>query len=246
MVPLKYLAVVRQLLDHMEKTQLGNVEQAADLVSAALAHGGTVHCAGIGHGNEGDFLNRAGGLAAVQPFTYGFTINDPVAECLRNRPAPEPFHRELETIRFAVRASNLRAGDVMVVSSVSGRNQGPIELTLACQAKGVKAIAFTALAYSAETPSLHPSGRKLSEVADVVLDIGAPYGDAAVDIPGYDFKLIPVSGVGMTVLGWLIWGRVMEKMAAAGNPPTVFMSANSRGGGDYYQKAVQQYQSRGY
>ena len=246
MVPLKYLDAVRDVLAHLGNKELANVEKAADAVIAAYTHGGAVHCAGIGHGNEGDFLNRAGGLAAVHPFSYSLVINDPVAQCLASRPADDPVDREMEAIHLAVRAGNLRKGDVMLVSSVSGRNRGPIELTLACRAKGLVVIAFTSLAYSARVASLHPSGRKLCEVADVVVDIGAPYGDAAVDVPGYDFKLLPVSGVAMTVAGWMIWGRVMEKMAANGNPPTVFKSANSEGGAEFVQKATHSFHQRGY
>lgn len=254
MIPLKYLNAVRDILDHLENTQLPAVEQAADLVIQALTHGGAVFCSEIGHGNQGDFIGRAGGLAAVQPFSFGLNVHDPVPECHRDRPRPEPFDRaqgkpfdrESETVRFALRASNLRAGDVILVSSVSGKNRRPIELALACREMGVKVIAFTAMDYTSRVESLHPSGKKLFEVADVAIDIGAPFGDAAVEIPGYEFKMLPVSGVSMTVIGWLMWGRVMEKMAAAGDPPSAFISINREGGPEYYQKSKADYNRRGY
>lgn len=241
-----YLAAVRAVLAHLETTQLERVEQAAGLVVEALRGGHAIHCSGIGHGNEGDFINRAGGLAAVLPFSWSFTVNDPVAEPLKGRPGSPDFDRECATVRLAVQAGNLRSGDVMLVSSVSGRNKGPIELSLACRERGLKVIAFTAFRYAAEVESNHPSGKKLAEVADVAVDIGAPFGDAAVSIPGYEFKLMPVSGVAATVAGWLIWGRVMERMAAEGAPATVFMSANRPGGGDYYQAALKEFHRKGY
>ncbi|MHB9023221.1 MAG: sugar isomerase domain-containing protein [Armatimonadota bacterium] len=246
MVPLQYTAAVRGILEHLETTQMPAIEQAADLVIAALTHGGAVFCSGIGHGNEGDFLNRAGGLAALQRFSFGCNITDPVAECLKDRPRQEPFDRERETVHFAVKASNLRTGDVLLLSSVSGKNKGPIELALACREQGVKTIGFTAMAYTAQVEPIHPSGKKLFEVVDVVIDIGAPYGDAVVDVPGYDYKALPISGVAMTVIGWMLWGRVMEKMAEAGTPPTVFMSINRAGGPEHYEQRVAEYQRRGY
>jgi len=246
MIPLKYLDAVRGILDHLQQTQLSAVEQAADLVVESLTHSGAVFCHGIGHGNEGDFINRAGGLAAVQPFTFSVNVNDAVAECLRGRPRPEPFERDLESVRFALRAGNLRSGDVMLVSSVSGRNRTPIELALACRQMGVKVIGFTSLDYSSQVDSLHPSGKKLFEAVDVVIDIGVPFGDAAVDVPGMEFKLLPLSGVAMIVSGWLIWGRAIEKMAAAGNPPSVFMSVNREGGVEHYEKARAQFNRKGY
>jgi uncharacterized phosphosugar-binding protein len=111
---------------------------------------------------------------------------------------------------------------------------------------GVKVIGFTSLDYSSQVDSLHPSGKKLFEAVDVVIDIGVPFGDAAVDVPGMEFKLLPLSGVAMIVSGWLIWGRAIEKMAAAGNPPSVFMSVNREGGVEHYEKARAQFNRKGY
>jgi uncharacterized phosphosugar-binding protein len=246
MIPCDYLDAVRGVLNHLERTQLPAIERAADLAIAALTQGGMVRCAAIGHGNEQDFLNRAGGLAALQPFSAALTINDPAPDCLKNRTASPPVDKDLETIRLAVRAGNLRAGDVILVGSVSGRSRGPVELALACQAAGVKVIALTSLAYSARAIPQHPSGNKLAEVADVVIDNGAPYGDAAVAIPGMPEKALPVSGVAMIVAGWMIWGRVMEKMAAAGNPPTTYISVNRDDGQAHYARSRAQVNRRGY
>lgn len=246
MTPLKYIEAVRGILSHLEETQLDNVEKAAGIVVESLKNGGAIWLSGIGHGNEQDFLNRAGGLAAVQAFSFNFNINNPVAECNAGRPRPEPVEVDLETARFAVRAGNLRKGDVLVLGSVSGKNRGPIELAMACRDAGVKVIGITSLTYTANVESLHPSGKKLCDVVDVVIDNGAPYGDAAVDIPGFDFKLLPVSGVSALVAGWMVWGRVIEIMTEAGDPPSVFMSVNREGGQAYYEKSRAEYNKRGY
>lgn len=246
MAPKKYLEQVRIILDHLENTQLPAVEKAADLIVQALTNKGCVFCAEIGHGIQGDFINRAGGLAAIQKFSFNLDISDKVPQCHAERPRATAFDRDLETIRGAVKASNLRAGDIILVSSVSGRNRGPIELALAGRNLGVKTIGFTAMKYSDSVASLHPSGKKLHEVVDVVIDIGAPLGDAAVDIPGADIKAMPVSGVAMDVAGWLIFGRVMEKMIAKGMPPTIYMSVNRQGGEEDYRIKSVQYEKKGF
>lgn len=246
MIPIAYLDAVRGILDHLQNTQLDNIDAAADLIIQALTHGGAIFAAEIGHSNQRDFLNRAGGLAAIHEFSFNCTINDEVADCLKKRPRAEEFDRGLETIRFAVKASNLRAGDVMMVGSVSGKSIYPVQLALACHEIGVKVIGFTSLEYTARVTSLHPSGKKLVDVADVVIDNGAPYGDAAVKVPGIDVDVLPVSGVAMIVAGWCIFGRVMEKMAAAGDPPSVFMSLNRAEGPAYYDASKKRFQKRGY
>lgn len=241
-----YGRALRAVLQHLETTQAAALDAAASLITTALQAHGAVFTAGIGHGNEGDWLNRAGGLAALQRFSYTFQVTAPVAECLRDRPRPEPFDREAEAVRLALGASELRAGDVLLVSSVSGRNAGPIELALACREQGIKVIGFTSLEYTRRVASKHPSGKKLFEVVDVVVDNAAPYGDAAVDVPGYDVKLLPVSGVGMIAAGWMIWERVLTSMAAAGEPASVFISANRDGGAEYYAESVERYRQKGF
>jgi uncharacterized phosphosugar-binding protein len=246
MVPLLYTKAIRDILNHLEDTQLPSIEQAANFVVESLTNGGAVFCRDIGHGNHFDFMNRAGGLAVVHYFSYNLSVSSPVAECLNDRPRPDSFDAESESIRYAIRNSNLRPGDVMLLSSVSGKNSIPVEFALACREYGVRTIGFTSMQYTANVQAQHKSGKKLCDAVDVVIDIGAPYGDAAVEIPGLDFKALPVSGASMIIAGWMIWGRVIEKMAESGNPPTVFMSVNREGGQEFYNKAQETYQKRGY
>lgn len=259
---MNYPEAVRAVLTHLETTQVQNIECAAAMVIRALREGGAVFCSEVGHGIQGDFLNRAGGLAALQPLTFGFSLHDPVAACRADRPRQDDPNqarsagvpagradlpnREIEVVRLALRSGNLRSGDVVIVGSVSGRNVRPVEIALTCREIGAHTIGLTSLAYTREVTSLHPSGKRLCDAADVVVDIGAPYGDAAVAIPGMDVQVLPVSGVGFSVAGWMIWERVMAQMAGEGDPPTVFMSVNREGGQAYYENARRRYNERGY
>lgn len=246
MVPQQYLAKVREILNHLEQSQLPAIERSAELIVQALTNQGLVYCAELGHGLQADFINRAGGMAAIQAFTFNVNVASNVPRCRQNRPRREKWEQDLETVRFAVQSSNLSSGDVMLVSSVSGRNRAPVELALACRTKGLRVIGFTALAYSRTAVPLHPSGRRLAEVVDVVIDLGAPTGDAALDVPGYDTKLIPLSGVALNVAGWMLLGRSMELMAARGQPLTVFSSVNLEGGEERYRESRDQYEQRGF
>lgn len=241
-----YLQSIRNLLDHLETTQIGAIRDAGALVATALLGDGVVYCHEIGHSNQNDFLDRAGGLAAVRPFTFSFAVTDPVPECRKNRPGGREVARDLESVRLAVLSSNLRAGDVMLLGSVSGKNRSPVELAKTCREIGVKVVAFTAMTYSSQVESLHPSGKRLYEVADVVIDTGAPYGDAAVTIQGLEVNALPVSGAGAIVAGWMVWETAIERMIAAGKPPTVFQSVNRAGGLEFYKKMKDQYEARGF
>jgi len=239
-----YLNAAREILDHLENTQLDAVEAAADLVVHAMQNGGAIYCSEIGHGIQSDFIYRAGGLVAVKHFDYRISVTSPQPKSRAGLPPIEP-DTELANVRHAVRVSNLRPGDVMLVASVSGRNLRPVELALACRERGVKTIGFTAMTYTAEVESLHPSGKRLADAVDVVIDNGAPYGDAGIQVPGYDIPLVPMSGIGMVASGWLIWSRVMEKMAAAGTPASVLLSHNRTGGPEHNTAACTAYDTQG-
>jgi uncharacterized phosphosugar-binding protein len=243
----RYAEAVRGVLDHLVGRQRDAIEQAATLVEASVLNGGVVFCAAIGHGNEQDFLNRAGGPAFLQPFSYALTVRDPVPDCRANQPGGRAGGDvEIEATRTAVRCSRMRAGDVLAVGSVSGRNKRPVELALACREIGVKVIGFTSLDYTRRVESAHPSGLKLADVSDVVIDLGVPFGDAAIAIEGYEIALLPLSGVSAVTAGWMIWGRALERMAARGCPASVFMSLNRPDGRDWYEQARARYHRLGY
>lgn len=245
MIAHDYLAKARAVLDHLEATQLPQVEAAAQLVVQAMRSGGVVYSSEVGHGIQWDYINRAGGLVAVQPYDFAIRHTAARPACSGPDPAAVP-DADLLDVRHAVLHGPIRAGDVLLIASVSGKNRRPVEMALACRAKGVHTIGFTSLTYTAKVDSLHPSGKRLSEACDVVIDNGAPYGDAGLQIPGYAIPLVPMSGIGMVAAGWLIWSRVMELMAATGEPASVLLSQNRDGGPEHNDAARARYHQKGY
>ncbi len=241
-----YLDAARKILAHLEETQGGQIEKAADLIAASVTSGGALYCSDIGHGIHHDWINRAGGLFLIRPFSFSIAVNDAGAAALANRKSDKPLEPDLENVRHALKVSRLRKGDVMLLGSVSGRNRPPVELALACRAAGIHTVGFTSLAYTAKIKSLHPSGKRLCDVVDVVIDNGAPYGDAAVTLKGYDIPVMPVSGFSCLTAGWMLIGRVMEKMAERGTPATAYLSANREGGEDFNKKQQEIFDKKGY
>ncbi len=243
-----YLNAVHAVVRHLDADPAG-LDAAADAIVEALLSGHALFTAEVGHANQHDWVNRAGGLAALRHFRFAVSLTDALPKKLANRPRPadeDGMQADLENVRHAVRVSQLRAGDVMLIGSVSGRNRVPVELALACHDIGVRVIGFTSFEYTRRAVPLHPSGKRLQEVVDFPIDIGAPYGDAAVTIDGYDVPLLPVSGVGSIMAGWMIFERVMRRMAARGAPAAVFQSVN-RDGGEAALKATHELcDARGY
>ena len=126
--------------------------------------------------------------------------------------------------------SPAKVGDVLILASTSGRNAVVIDMALLAREKGIKTIAITSFAYGDGVSSRHPSGKKLAELANIVLDNGAPYGDATVEVPGFPQKVGPLSSVTGCALADALVVETVELLVQRGMTPPVFMSANLDGG----------------
>lgn len=242
----KYLNAVHAVATHLD-THTEGIDAAANAIADALAAGGALYVAEVGHANQHDWVQRAGGLAAVRHFSFNVSLNDALPKVLQDRRRQDrDLQVDLENVRHAVKVSRLRAGDVMLLGSVSGRNRTQVELALACREMGVTVVGFTSFDYAKQVVPIHPSGKRLLDVVDFAIDLGTPYGDAAVKLDGYERELLPVSGVSALLAGWMIFERVMETLAARGTPATVFMSYNRAGGEKALQETIDLCNTRGY
>jgi uncharacterized phosphosugar-binding protein len=87
--------------------------------------------------------------------------------------------------------------------------------------RGLKVVAIVSRRHCESSPSRHPRGVKLPDVADIVLDTGAPMGDAMVHVPGLATPVAPGSTVGGCLLVNAVKAEVAARLTAAGRPPTV-------------------------
>ena len=110
--------------------------------------------------------------------------------------------------------------------SSSGCNLVPIEMAECFQKRGLKVVAIISRRHSEASPSKHPQGKKLQDFADLVLDTGAPIGDAMVKIPGLDTPVAPGSTIGGCLLVNAIKAEVALRLTQAGQPPKVLSAAN--------------------
>ena len=140
----------------------------------------------------------------------------------------------------------LKSGDVVFVGSVSGRNHDPIDLAMECRRIGAKVIVLTSLEYTAQVSSKHPSGKKLADVGDLVIDLCAPFGDASQEVEGLPAKALPVSGVAFITILWMICGEAIENMLARGLRPHVYMSYNRDDGTEFNERELADYSEIGY
>jgi uncharacterized phosphosugar-binding protein len=118
------------------------------------------------------------------------------------------------------------AEDVMMVFSASGRAAVPVEMALGAQRRGLKVIAITSIAESEALPATHDSGRRLFEIADLVIDIGTPPGDALVALDGLRSPIGPGSTLANATVVNEIKVRTAELLLKTGDMQPVLTSAS--------------------
>ena len=135
--------------------------------------------------------------------------------------------------------TELKEGDVLFVSSVSGRTVEVVELAYESVKKGVIVIAFTSMEYAVAVDPVHPSGLKLYEMATLTLDNCAPAAEAMLDVEGIEAKFAAASGIASDFILWSITAVLVEKMLQDGYTPGILKSANYPGGNDYNKTIIE-------
>jgi uncharacterized phosphosugar-binding protein len=201
------------------------IKEAVRVIAQSLRRDGVLHMFGSGHSHlpPEEAFYRSGGLAAVSPMLDpSLMFHEGTEKCI----ALEKW--DGYATRFVLPKYELRPEDVMMVFSASGRNNAAIEVALVARDKGLYTIGVTSRRYSASVPSLHPSGKHLADVVDLVLDHDAPPGDTLVNIEA--MPELGTTGGASTVLAMImvhaIFASVIESFVTAGEVPPMIRCPN--------------------
>jgi uncharacterized phosphosugar-binding protein len=238
----RYQEAVHDLFRKVESTQQENIVKAGEMIADCVLAGGAVHLSDICHMIEFDLLNRGGGVAFYKRFHYDLTVDNKVRD--RDRSGADASIEGLA--RYALNASKALPGDIMVVSSVSGRTPRTVDLAWESKKMGLKVIALLSMEYARAVDATHSSGIKLYDMVDLVLDNCAPAAEAMLDVEGLDARFAAASGLSSAYILWSATAIAVESMMKRGVTPVVFKSVNYPGGPAHYEQAVKTYQERGY
>jgi len=123
------------------------------------------------------------------------------------------------------------AGDVVFIGTNAGTTVQTVQTAMIARARGATSVALTQLPYETD-PSVipdHPSGKRLYEVADIVVDLGGQLGDGEQQSPDGTFRILPGSGVAVLLAGWMIVAEAVARLVAAGKPPLLWQSMQVTG-----------------
>ncbi len=217
-----YLARCREIISTVERQQTA-IQQAADWFAQTILAGRMVHLFGSGHSRilVEEMWPRYGSFPGFNPIVeLSLSFHNLVVGPNGQRQAM--FLENVSGLAERIlRNFDLSPQDSALVASSSGCNIVPIEMAEQFQKRGIKVVAIISRAHSEASASRHPSGKKLQNFADLVLDTGAPAGDAMVRVPGLDTPVAPGSTIGGCALVNAIKAEVAARLTQAGQPPTV-------------------------
>ena len=217
-----YLSCSRGIVDSVA-TQLPAIATAADWFAATILAGRMVHVFGSGHSRimVEEMWPRYGSFPGFNPIVeLSLSFHNLVVGANGQRQAM--FLENVSGLAERIlRNYALDPRDTALVISSSGCNVVPIEMAEEFQKRRVRVVAIVSRRHAEASTSRRTDGRKLADFADLVLDTGAPVGDAMVRIDGLDTPVAPGSTIGGCLLVNAIKAEVAARLTAAGAPPTV-------------------------
>ena len=213
----EYLSRILDILSRIEAEESAALAAGADAVADVICRDGLVHVFGCGHSHLAalDTFYRAGGLACVSPvLDEDLMLHDGAAKSSRMEKmsgiAAEVYRRHA-----------VKAGDLFVVISASGKNAAPVEMLRAAKADGVKTVAISSSSYRAH-------GAVLLDEADIPIDCKVPHGDAVIEVGAAKMGGLSTYASLFILNSILIEGA--KKAEARGVTPPIYTSGNVEGG----------------
>jgi len=239
-----FFTEARRLIDWVEQTQMPKIQEGARLLAESLAKEGVVHIFGTGHSQAFamEMAGRAGGLVPMDMISLQdlcsraglpwSVLEDPTLE------------RDPQWGLKVLATHDVRPQDAFIIVSNSGRNGSTVEMALEVKRRGLPLIVVTSMAHSREVASRHPSGKKLYDIGDVVMDNGGPYGDAMLEMEGTGSKVCAVSSITGAMIAQALTAEITRLLLLQGMTPPVLVSANVDGSDEWNNRLREKYRGR--
>jgi uncharacterized phosphosugar-binding protein len=241
MTPIETYLTRAQMILEKVRQQEASMTLAASWFAESILAGRMVHVFGSGHSRimVEEMWPRYGSFPGFNPIvelslTYHNNVVGPNGQ--RQAMFLENVSGLAERI---LRNFVLSEKDTALVISSSGTNVVPVEMAEQFQKHGIKVVALITKDHSIASASKRNDGRKLGDFANLVLDTGAPAGDAMVNIPGLETPVSPGSTIGGILIVNSIKAELARLLTEAGQPPKVLTAACNVG----LEKAISLFES---
>jgi uncharacterized phosphosugar-binding protein len=234
----QYLGEVTSRVQQLAaQAQSGGFDAAIDLMVEAIEAGGVIQAFGTGHSEAFamEIAGRAGGLIP----TNKIALRDVVVRGSQDVGVltGSELERNPAIVDELFDISPVGPDDLFIIASNSGVNGSIVGIALRARETGHKVIAVTSMEHTMRVDPKHPSGKRLYEIADVVLDNLAPFGDATLELAG-GVPVGAVSSMTAAFIAQLLTIGTAARIAASGATPPLYISANIPGG-DEHNRALE-------
>ncbi|HWQ83073.1 MAG TPA: SIS domain-containing protein [Anaerolineales bacterium] len=223
----EYIHQAQTILARIAASQMEAIERAAEQCAQTISQYGLVHMFGTGHSRifVEEMFPRHGSFPGFHPIVeLSLTFHNVVVGANGQRQAM--FLEHVEGLgQTILRNFVFSPADCFLIFSNSGVNEVVIDVALEAKRQGFPVIAVVSLDHCSRSPAPHSSGKKLPDIADIVIDNCTPGGDALVHIAGLEDPVGPGSTIGSAAVTNAIKCLVAEKLVAQGKPPIVLTSS---------------------
>jgi uncharacterized phosphosugar-binding protein len=228
----KYLDQAQAIIDRIRATQMNAIENAAEICTQSIAGDGLVHLFGTGHSRifVEEMFPRHGSFPGFHPIVeLSLTYHNLVVGSNGQRQAM--FLEHVEGFGQVIMRNFVFASpDCFLLFSNSGINEVVVDVALEAKRQNMPVIAVVSVDHCNASAALHSSGKKLTDIADIVIDNCTPAGDALVRVDGLEDPVGPGSTIGAAAVTNALKCLIAEKLTALGKPPIVLTSSFFIGG----------------
>lgn len=221
----------------------GELDPAITIMADAISAGGVIHAFGTGHSEAFamEIAGRAGGLIPTNKIALRNVVLSGAFDA-EGITASE-LERNPDIADLLWESAPVHEGDAFIIASNSGVNNSIIGMALRVKQAGHPLIAVTSLEHTMKVQPKHASGKRLCDLADVVIDNRAPYGDATLQLAG-GIPVGSVSSITCAYIGQLLTIGVAERLGAGDELPPLYLSANIPGGDEHNHVLEAKYEGK--
>ena len=221
-----YFEKTIELLRQVRERELPAIEQAAEVCASSIAEGGLVFLFGNGHSRMlcEEMTPRQGcfpGFVALVELALSNHADIIGANGLRAPLYLEKYEGYAEEI---LKGFRFGPHDAFIVISTSGIRPVIVEMAAGARRRGMPVIGIVSRRHCEQSQPAHSSGKKLIDVADVVIDNHCPPGDCVYEVAGLEWRTGPVSTVTGAMIVNMLRCEVAERLVARGVKPELLPS----------------------
>jgi uncharacterized phosphosugar-binding protein len=223
---IEYFDRTLALLQAVRDTQLPQIARAAEICANSIARGGLVFLFGAGHSRMmcEEMTPRQGcfaGFFALVELALSTHASIVGTNGLRSALYLEKYEGYAEEI---LKSFRFGPHDAFIVISTSGIRPVIVEMALGAKRRGMPVIGMVSRRHAEQSPAAHSSGKKLIDVADVVLDNQCPPGDCVLELDGLEWRTGPVSTVTGAMIVNMVRCETAERLLAMRHKPVMLPS----------------------